>query len=125
MSAQSPTPALASERVIINAPMSFTGAAQRAWRLRSGVASPWVQWPVATPAVVCLLVLWWAAIVVWYVAFGLLLLPYRILRRGARKRKKQALQHREMMAAIEQANQGGIGGITDTAVRADQKQLEA
>jgi hypothetical protein len=44
---------------------------------------------------------WWALVAVWYVVFGLLLVPYRLLRRGARKRTKEALQHRQMPAAIE------------------------
>jgi hypothetical protein len=91
---------LASERVIINAPMSFAGAAQRALRLRgsrTGVA----RWAIF--AVVALIVIpaWWALVVVWYITFGLLLVPYRLLRRGARKRKSEALRHRELLSTIE------------------------
>lgn len=37
-----------------------------------------------------------------YLTFGLLLVPYRLLPRGARKRKSEALRHREMLGAIEQ-----------------------
>lgn len=37
----------------------------------------------------------------WYLLFGLLLVPYRIIRRGQRKRRREELRHREMLAAIE------------------------
>jgi hypothetical protein len=47
------------------------------------------------------LLVWWAAIVGWYVFFGIFLIPYRLLRRGARKRKAEALRHREMLGAID------------------------
>jgi hypothetical protein len=33
-----------------------------------------------------------------------LLVPYRLIRRGSRKRKRQALQHREMLSAIQTRN---------------------
>jgi hypothetical protein len=88
---------LKSEDVIINAPMSYAGAAQRAFRLRRKIAVP------VLGLVVALLVtlLWWSFVTGWYLIFGLLLFPYRILRRGARKRKKEALQHREMLNALQ------------------------
>src|SRR5439155_19359766 len=70
---------LASERVIINAPMSFAGAAQRSMRWTEKMGP--VRWAV----VPWLLIVWWSAIVLWYIAFGLWLVPYRLLRRGARK----------------------------------------
>jgi uncharacterized membrane-anchored protein len=91
---------LASERVIINAPMSFAGAVQRSWRLRNnqqglaGLIS-------ITVAALLLILLWWSAVAIWYLTFSLWLVPYRLLRRGARKRKAEALRHRETLAAIE------------------------
>jgi hypothetical protein len=87
---------LASERVIINAPMSFAGAFQRTMRMTENMGP--VKWAV----VPWLLIVWWTAIVLWYLTFGLFLVPYRLLRRGARKRKAEALRHREMMGAIDQ-----------------------
>lgn len=96
---------LASEDVIINAPMSFAGAFQRTMRLRrkGGLnKKPWYvqalwHWVVLN----ALLIVWWAAIAVWYVVFGILLVPYRLLRRGARKRKAEALRHREVLDALD------------------------
>jgi hypothetical protein len=98
-----------SEDVIINAPMSFAGAFQRTMRLRRKGAinqKPWYvqalwHWVVLNS----LLLVWWVAVAGWYVTFGLLLLPYRLLRRGARKRKGEALRHRELMEALEKSKQ--------------------
>jgi hypothetical protein len=91
---------LASERVIINAPMSFAGAAQRAWRIGE-YATGTPRWAVVGLIIVPIIIVWWSAVLVWYFFFGLLLVPYRLLRRGARKRKAEALRHREMLNAIE------------------------
>jgi hypothetical protein len=98
--AQKTTP-LASERVIINAPMSFAGAAQRSWRVGEHVTGT-PRWAIVALIIVPIVLFWWSAVLVWYLTFGLLLVPYRLLRRGARKRKAEALRHREMMGAIDQ-----------------------
>lgn len=90
---------LASERVIINAPMSFAGSAQRAFRLRAETTG--IARVAATIGVLLLTLVWWAAVVVWYFIFGILLVPYRLLRRGARKRKAEALRHRELLSALD------------------------
>lgn len=95
-------PKLASERVIVAAPMSFVGSAQRIWRLTERSAG-WVKAALGTLAVITILMVW-MIVLCWYLIFGLLLVPYRVVRRGQRKGKKQALQHREMLAAIERQN---------------------
>ncbi len=80
---------LASERVIIEAPLSFTGSAKRIWRL-----SP-VGWVQALLVLVILVA--WTVVLVWYCTFGLLLVPYRLIRRSSRKQKRDALRHRELV----------------------------
>jgi len=94
---------LASERVIINAPMSFAGAAQRSWRIGEQVSGA-PRWAIIALVVVPVTLVWWMAVIGWYLTFGLLLVPYRLLRRGARKRKAGALRHREMLGAIQSQN---------------------
>ena len=92
-----------SEDVIINAPMSFSGATQRAFRLRRitlGLPDA-VAMPVMTVVAVSVASVWVVAVLVWYCCFGLLLVPYRLLRRGSRKRKAEARRHREMLDALE------------------------
>jgi hypothetical protein len=50
----------------------------------------------------------WAFITAWYLVWGIFLVPYRILRRGSRKRKRQALQHREMLQAVSAAGTAAL-----------------
>lgn len=90
---------LDSERVIVQAPMSYAGSTHRIWRLAPSdpvalrIAALVAIITLALPAV-------WIAVTVWYMTFGLLLVPYRLVRRGDRNRKRQALQHREVMATM-------------------------
>lgn len=99
---------LASEKVIINAPMSFAGAAQRTWRLLGWVqvktgGNVWLRRLLWLPLVVVIVLApWEVAVLAWYMTFGLLLVPYRLLRRGARKRKAEALRHRELLGTIKE-----------------------
>jgi uncharacterized membrane-anchored protein len=102
-----PAPRLDSENVIVAAPMSFAGSAQRLWRLvpRGG---GWV--PVAAGSgIVLLIAVVWAVVLCWYVIFGLLLVPYRIIRRGQRKNRRQELRHREMLTTMHNLGQGHGG----------------
>jgi hypothetical protein len=46
-----------------------------------------------------MLVVAWALVLAWYCLFGLALVPYRLIRRSDRNRKRDALQHREVLAA--------------------------
>jgi hypothetical protein len=88
---------LESERVIVQAPMSFTGSARRIWRLTPN-ENPW--WHSALVALAVLLVaLAWVVVLAWYVLFGLLLVPYRLIRRGSRKSKRDEARHRELLSA--------------------------
>jgi hypothetical protein len=105
--ATAPHARLASEDVIINAPMSFAGAFQRTMRLRRKGnlnQKPWYvqvlwHWLVLN----AMLLVWWSAVAGWYLLFGIVLVPYRLLRRGARKRKAEALRHREMLDTISKS----------------------
>jgi hypothetical protein len=98
-SSQPPT-RLASEDVIINAPMSYAGSAQRIMRLRRRAHSSGATVAVTVLAIV-LILLAWAIVTFWYLFWGIWLVPYRILRRGARKRKAEAQRHRELMGTIQ------------------------
>jgi hypothetical protein len=94
---------LPSERVVVSAPMSFTGAAARAWKLAAYPHG--TGWMTAARAgvitgVLLLILIWWAAVLCWYFIFGIWLIPYRLIRHGARRRKIERLQHAEMMAGV-------------------------
>jgi Domain of unknown function (DUF1707) len=91
---------LASEDVIINAPLSYAGSAQRIFRIRRRAPEGW-QFVAITVFAFLLVILAWAFVTAWYLIWGLLLVPYRLLRRGARKRTAEALRHRELMGTIQ------------------------
>jgi hypothetical protein len=91
---------LQSEQVVVEAPMSFAGSAKRIWKL-TDQENQWVRYLMMVLAVT-LIAIAWTLVLVWYCTFGLLLVPYRLMRRGSRKSKKQALQHRENLEALTQ-----------------------
>jgi hypothetical protein len=95
---------LESEKVTVAAPLSYAGSAARIWRLTglAGVnAHPSARVGLAVLAI-HLTALAWVFVTAWYLTWGLLLVPYRLIRRGQRKDRRQALQHREMLSAINQ-----------------------
>lgn len=101
MSTSSEAPVrLASEDVIINAPMSYAGSAQRVMRIRRRAAGGPTLVAITVLAILLILVAW-AFVTAWYLIWGVWLVPYRLLRRGARKRKAEALRHRELMGTIQ------------------------
>jgi hypothetical protein len=99
MSTQPPT-RLASEDVIINAPMSYAGSAQRLFRLRR-LGGGGVSIALITLLAILLVLVAWTVVTAWYLTWGLWLVPYRLLRRGSRKRKAEAMRHRELMGTIQ------------------------
>ena len=97
-----PPARLASEDVIINAPMSYAGSAQRIFRLRRRARAGGPKVAV-TALAVALVLLAWALVTAWYLIWWFWLVPYRLLRRGARKRRAEALRHRELLGTIQGA----------------------
>jgi hypothetical protein len=79
-----------SERVVVSAPMSYAGSAHRLWR---GPAL--VRWLVMVPVIGVV----WVGVTGWYLLFGILVVPYRLVRRGSRRRKRDGLRHREIIDA--------------------------
>jgi hypothetical protein len=94
---------LSSERVVVSAPLSFHGSAVRIWKLTKLGPNGLAQAGLIALALV-LIATAWTGVLAWYMVWGLWLVPYRLIRRGGRKRKVQALQHREMLAALQQRN---------------------
>jgi hypothetical protein len=128
MTTQAPS-RLASEEVIISAPMSYAGSAQRIIRLRRRAPVGWELTAVTTLAVL-LIVMAWVFITVWYLSWGLLLVPYRLIRRGQRKRKVEALRHRELLGALQGASPARavpapISPPTELVADADREQVTA
>jgi hypothetical protein len=90
-----------SEDAVVAAPMSFAGSAQHVRNVMTRVHGRTAVRVLLITALVLVLIVWWALIVCWYLTFGLLLVPYRLIRRGQRKRDLEMLRHREIMSAME------------------------
>jgi hypothetical protein len=90
---------LGSEDVILDAPMSFTGATKRTLRFSNAHAcQKWWSKTLAVTGLVLWFTLAYAAILCWYLIFGLLLVPYRLIRRSQRRDEQRRRQHAELMA---------------------------
>jgi|SRR6516164_8745455 hypothetical protein len=94
---------LPSEQVIVAAPMSLAGSAERWWKLARYPHGD--GWMTALRALVIIGVLLaitvsWAVVLCWYLLWGIWLIPYRIIRRGQRRRRQAQLRHGEMMEAL-------------------------
>ncbi len=99
---------LESENVVVSSPTSFkgsTGRWNRQWEesfnwLKDRDWHPALYWPLAASIGVVLAFL---LLIYWVVAavFTLATWPYRLIRRGARKRKMEGLEHRELLDTIE------------------------
>ncbi|SRR3989344_7043972 len=98
---------LRSEKVVVSAPFSFAGSTQRIWKMTN--VDNVILKLFLIPLAIIVIVFAWMFVVCWYfviyVLFGLWFIPYRLLRRGSRKRKQEKLRHQEVLDAIEQRRQ--------------------
>ncbi len=85
---------LESEQVIVEAPFSFVGVTKRVWRANENI---YFRIFLSIPFLCCA----YFFICNWYLFFGLLLVPFRLYRRSQRNAHKQELQHRELLAQLQ------------------------
>ena len=98
---------LASEKVVISAPLSFSGSAQRIWKITS-VENPIAKFALALIAITLIMGAWMFVLCwyfVMYVLFGVFFFIFRLFTRSRRKNKRDKLRHREVLNAIEQRKQ--------------------
>ena len=94
---------LASEKVIVSAPLSFSGSAQRIWKI-TDVENPIAKFALALIAITLIMCAWMFALCwyfVMYILFGVFFFIFRLFTRGRRKSKRDKLRHREVLDAIE------------------------
>ena len=98
---------LASEKVVVSAPLSFSGSAQRIWKI-TNVENPIAKFALAVLAVILILGMW-VFVLCWYfmmyVLFGVFFFIFRLFTRSRRKNKRDRLRHREVLEAIERRKQ--------------------
>ena len=76
--------------MVVESPLSYTGSAKRIWR---ALGRSWL-----IPFGLILIFLAWSFVTAWYLTWGLLVAPWRLLRRGQRRNK----QVRRLEAATAQ-----------------------
>ena len=90
-----------SERIVVESPLSFLGSARRIWRVQRG-KNPLARWLLLIPLAFVLVACAWVVVAGWYVLFGVLVVPYRVLiGRQRRKRKLADARHREHVTASQ------------------------
>ena len=95
---------LASEKVVVSAPLSFSGSAQRIWKI-TDVENPIAKFVLSLLAITLIMGAWMFVLCwyfVMYVLFGVFFLIFRLFTRSRRKSKQDKLRHREVLDAIEQ-----------------------
>lgn len=96
---------LESERIVVSAPLSFAGSARRianvGWTDRTVLVRALLSW-LAVPVALGVA---WVVVACWYLLFGIFVVPFRLVRRGSRKRKRDDLRHREVLDAAEKSRE--------------------
>ena len=95
---------LSSEKVVVSAPLSFSGSAQRIWKI-TDVENPIAKFALSLLAITLTMCAWMFVLgwyFVMYILFGVFFLIFRLFIRGRRKDKRDKLRHREVLDAIEQ-----------------------
>ena len=94
---------LASEKIVVSAPTSFSGSAARIWKMTDSDNAT-LKWFLLVPVALCLIFMAWSLVAIWYVIvfglFGIFVIPFRLLTRSGRNRKRNSLQHRELLEAV-------------------------
>jgi len=102
---------LKSERIVVSAPLSFNGSALRIWTVTKN-DNQTLKWLVLVPIALTSVFCAWIFVAIWYfiiyILFGVLFIPYRLIRRSGRKQKRDKLRYRELLDAIERqkSNEG-------------------
>lgn len=96
---------LASDKIVLSAPLSFVGSAARIWKITK-TDNAALKWLALVPLALILIGTAWTIVCCWYfimyVLFGIFFIPYRLLRRSARKQKRDRLRHHELLSAIHE-----------------------
>ena len=94
---------LASEKVVVSAPLSFSGSAQRIWKI-TNVENPIAKVALALIAIT-LITGAWMFVLCWYfvmyVLFGVFFFIFRLFTRSRRRSRQDKLRHREVLDAIK------------------------
>lgn len=88
-----------SENIVISAPMSFTGSVHRIFKI-TDIKNQLLKWLLLVPLALLLTLTAWSFVLIWYLIFGIWLIPYRLIRRSQRKAKRDRLRHQELLEVV-------------------------
>lgn len=91
------------EVIAVSAPMSYTGSAKRIFKL-THIDNALLKWPLLVPIALILTLTAWVFVTLWYLIFGILVIPYRLLRRSQHKAKRDNIRHRELPDQINKVS---------------------
>lgn len=81
--------------------MSFTGSSQRIFKIVN-VNNKFLKWLLLVPLALLITLTAWSFVLIWYIIFGVWLIPYRLIRRNQRKAKRDKLRHQELLSAVRE-----------------------
>lgn len=93
---------MSNKKIVVAAPMSYTGSLGRTQNAFWFDKPLWFKLLIGIWAVPIIVFSWWVLIFVWYAVFGIFLVPYRLIRRGSRKRRIEQRRHQEILEAMKQ-----------------------
>ncbi len=91
-----------SESVVTSSPFTYSGSYRRIRNKVASVSNPAVKWVLAVPvAVLAVLAMWVVAALVWVASSMLFFVsvPWKMVRRRSRGKKRDELRHRESLQA--------------------------
>lgn len=102
----------------MESPLSFTGSAKRIIPAIYG-GIPKRRWavPVAPVVVVLVISVTWIGVLLWYLVWGVFLIPFRLFRRLQLKSEVDALRHRELLDAIRDTDTARESPLVDEGGR--------
>jgi hypothetical protein len=89
-----------SNRIVISAPMSFSGSVQRIFKIVD-FDNFLLKWILLIPFALLLTLITWSFVLIWYLIFGFWVIPYRLIRRSQRREKRDRLRHKELLEQVE------------------------
>ena len=95
---------MSKKKPVVSAPMSLNGSYLRTANALWHGQPSWFQLAFGWWMILLVLSFWWTAIITWYFVFGLLLVPYRLVRRGGRKRTIEQKRHEDLLEALRDGN---------------------
>lgn len=109
----------AREKLAFGLPPAFAAWRARIWRLTRSSHNPLVRELLLVPLAVCLIVVAWSLLVVWYLVFGFMsgiIIPIQLIMQTIRQNKRATPRPHYPSDAATQARSGGGKELSDDEI---------